>query len=434
MASPTWPDLPTVDWQPTLATLHRWTQVIGKIRLVQSPWLNHSWNVALYVTPVGLTTGTVPHGDEAFELTMDLRNKRMVAIRSHGEPAWFDLKDGMSVAEFYERTLKLMDKIEMPVSIYTTPSEIADAVPFPDDHENATFDHDHARALHRVLLSTNGVFERFRSGYLGKASRVHFFWGSFDLAVTRFSGRTAPPHPGGLPNFPVDVAAEAYSHEVTSVGFWPGDAETEPIFYAYAYPSPDGFADATVGPEGAFWLDALGEFVLPYSAVAAADDPADALLTFCESTHAAAADLAEWDREALECDHPHGPDWWVNRPHAPAEATGPAEQPEQAGAPVVETHHDEAGSRFVVTVDGVERGFTVYRHRGGRWIFVHTEIDDSVGGLGLGSAVVRFALDHIRTTGEPVVPLCPFVAGWIERHPEYADLVDQERLAMLSER
>lgn len=427
MTSPAWPSLPTADWQPTLATLHRWTQVIGKIRLVQSPWLNHSWNVALYVTPVGLTTGTVPHGDDAFELTIDLRNKRMVAIRSQGEPAWFDLKDGMSVAEFYSRTMALMEKVGMPVSIYTTPSEIADAIPFPDDHENATFDHDHALALHRVLLSSSAVFERFRAGFRGKASRVHFFWGSFDLAVTRFSGETAPPHPGGLPNFPVDVAAEAYSHEVTSVGFWPGDADTDPIFYAYAYPSPDGYADAPVGPEGAFWLDALGEFVLPYAAVAGAEDPVEALLTFCESTHAAAADLAGWDREALECDHPHGPDWWANRPHEP-------EAPTDAPGPVVAAHHDPDGSRFVVTVDGGEKGFTVYRHRGGRWIFVHTEIDDSVGGLGLGSTVVRTALDHIRTTGESVVPLCPFVAGWIERHPEYEDLVDRERLEMLTRR
>ncbi len=431
MTSPTsteaaWPALPTDSWHPTLATLHRWSQVIGKIRLTHSPWLNHSWNVALYVTPVGLTTGTVPYDNDAFELNLDLQNGRLVVIRNDREPAWFELRDGMSVADFYERTMGLMAKVGMPVSIYTTPSEIADAVPFPDDHANATFDADHARALHRVLLSSTQVFERFRSDFRGKASRVHFFWGSFDLAVTRFSGRTAPEHPGGLPNFPQDVAAEAYSHEVTSVGFWPGDADTDPIFYSYAYPTPDGFATAEVGPDAAFWLDELGEFVLPYAAVAAAADPGAALLEFCETTHAAAADLGDWDRDALECEHPHGPDWWVNRPHdhtAPTAATA---------TDAVAVHHDEDGSRFVVTVGGVEAGFTVYRHRGGRWIFVHTETADRFAGQGLAGVVVQAALDHVRTTGESVVPLCPFVAGFIERNPDYADLVDTERLALLS--
>ena len=231
--------------------------------------------------------------------------------------------------------------------------------------------------------------------------------------------------PGRAAELPQDVAAEAYSHEVTSVGFWPGDADTEPIFYAYAYPSPEGYADAEVGPEGAFWLDALGEFVLPYAAVAGADDPAAALLEFCETTHAAAADLAGWDRDALECEHPHGPDWWHDRPH---DRTTPASASEE----VVVVHHDEDGSRFVVTVDGDEAGFTVYRHRGGRWIFVHTETADRFAGRGLAGTVVQAALDHVRTTGESIVPLCPFVAGFIERNPAYADLVDTERLALLS--
>ena len=308
------------------------------------------------------------------------------------------------------------------------PSDIADAVPFPDDHEHASFVGEHARALHRVLLSSTAVFERFRAGFRGKASRVHFFWGSFDLAVTRFSGREAPPHPGGLPNFPLDVAQEAYSHEVTSVGLWPGDAENDPIFYAYAYPSPEGYAEAAVEPAGAQWLDALGEFVLPYAAVAAADDPAATLLAFCESTHAAAADLAGWDRSALECANPAGPDWWATRPHAPVTALAPSSDV----APTV--RHDPDRNSFVIDVDGSERGRTVYRHRNGAWIFVHTETDDAFAGRGLGSQLVRAALDHVRSVGESVVPLCPFVAGWIGRHAEYDELVDRARLAALTGR
>ena len=431
MPTDAWPALPTADWRPTLDTLHRWTQVIGKIRMTYSPWLNHSWSVALYVTPVGLTTGTVPHGDEAFELMIDLRNERVVVARSTGEPAWFDLRDGMSVADFYERVMNLMRKVGMEVEISTMPSVIADAVPFPDDHEHASFVAEHARALHRVLLSSTAVFERFRSGFRGKASRVHFFWGSFDLAVTRFSGREAPPHPGGLPNFPLDVAQEAYSHEVTSVGLWPGDAETEPIYYAYAYPSPEGYADARVEPADAQWLDALGEFVLPYAAVAAADDPAAALLAFCETTHAAAADLAGWDRSALECADPAGPDWWARRPHA---AATPPDAPDDGGEAGSTVRHDPDRSSFVIEIDGIERGRTVYRHRNGGWIFVHTETDDAFAGRGVGSQLVRAALDHVRSVGESVVPLCPFVAGWIERHPEYDDLVDHARLAALTGR
>lgn len=426
MSPHAWAELPTADWRPTIDTLHRWTQVLGKIRMTNSPWRNHSWSVALYVSPVGLTTSTIPYGDEAFELVLDLRNGRVVVARSDGEPAWFTLRDGLSVAEFHDKVHALMSKVGMPVEFSPMPSEIADAVPFTEDHAHARFVADHAHAFHRVLLSTSAVFERFRSGFRGKASPVHFFWGSFDLAVTRFSGREAPPHPGGLPNFPLDVAQEAYSHEVTSVGFWPGDADTEPLYYAYAYPSPEGLANVPVSPPAAGWHDGLGEFVLPYAAVAASADPAGDLLAFCESTHAAAADLAEWDREALECTAPHGPDWWANRPHEP-ELIDLA--PAEAAAPVVRDDADRG--RFVIEVDGVEAGFAQYRRRAGRWIFVHTEVDAAFGGQGLGSSLVRGALDQVRSAGEVAVPLCPFVAAWIDRHPGYADLVDRERLEML---
>ncbi|MDY7102308.1 MAG: DUF5996 family protein [Actinomycetota bacterium] len=312
-AARAWPELPSSEWFDTLETVHLWTQIIGKTRMVSSPWLNHSWSVTLYPSARGLTTSLVPYGAEGFEWELDLCGHRAGLTTTTGEHRQIELRP-MSVAEFHGAVLDAMADVGMPVSIRPMPNEIADAIPFPDDHVHNTYVPEHIHALWRALLQVNRVFTRFRAGYWGKASPVHFFWGSFDLAVTRFSGRTAPPHGGGMPNFPDDVAREAYSHEVTSAGFWPGnrDAPT-PIFYAYAYPTPDGFADATVAPAEAFWLDALGEFALPYDAVANAEDPDRVLTEFLETTHAAAADLLDWDRDALECDDPHGPDWWHQR-------------------------------------------------------------------------------------------------------------------------
>jgi len=309
-----WPSLPT-DWFDTLETLHLWTQIIGKIRLNRAPWLNHSWSVTLYPSPTGLRTSLVPYGTEAFEWSFDFIEHRLDLTTSTGEQRTIGLEP-VSVATMYGAVMDAMDDVGMPVTIHTTPNEIADAIPFPDDEVHASYDPAHAEAWWRVILQAERVFERFRAGYQGKASPVHLFWGALDLAVTRFSGRTAPQHPGGMPNFPDDVAREAYSHEVTSVGFWPGSrVAPTPIFYAYAYPTPDGFSESTVAPAGAFWLAELGEFALPYEAIATSDHPDSDLLAFFESTHAAAADLAGWDRDELECDTPHGPDWWRNRPH-----------------------------------------------------------------------------------------------------------------------
>lgn len=309
-----WPTLPWQDWADTLATFHLWTQVVGKIRLVRSPWLNHSWSVPLYVSPRGLRTSLVPYDDEGFELSFDLIDHRLDLATTTGQQRSLALEP-MTVAEFHRRTLDMLDDVGMPVSIHPVPCELPDAIPFPDDQEHRTYDRDHVHALWRALVQANRVMTRFRAGFIGKASPVHLFWGSFDLATTRFSGRTAPLHAGGLPNFPDDVAQEAYSHEVTSVGLWFGNRESPaPVFYAYAYPTPDGFADARVRPADASWLAELGEFVLPYDSVAAAEDPDGDLMSFFESTHAAAAELAQWDRSALECVHPMGPDWWVTRP------------------------------------------------------------------------------------------------------------------------
>ncbi len=309
-ASHSWPALPFDDWTDTLETLHLRTQIVGKIRMVQSPWLNHSWSVPLYVSSCGLTTSLVPYGAEGFELEFDFLADELVLTTTTGQRRAIALSP-RSVARFYTEVMEAMAAVQMPVEIHPAPNEIANATPFPEDTEHDSYDGEQVRALWRALLQANRVFHRFRCAYLAKASPVHFFWGSLDLAVTRFSGRPAPAHPGGIPNFPDVVAREAYSHEVTSCGFWPGNRESKtPIFYAYAYPAPDGFAEAEVEPAAAYWLAKLGEFVLPYDAVRNAADPDAELLSFLESTHAAAAKLAGWDRTALECTAPRGPDWW----------------------------------------------------------------------------------------------------------------------------
>lgn len=308
-----WPDLPVVAWTDTLETLHMWTQVVGKIRLVESPWINHSWSVPLYVTSTGLTTSLVPYGTKGFELAFDFLADELRLSTTTGERRQIALEP-RTVASFHAAVMQAMLEVGMPVSIHPVPSEVAEAIPFPKDTTHRSYERDHVRALWRALVQANRVFTHFRAGFLGKASPVHFFWGSFDLAVTRFSGRSAPAHPGGVPNFPDDVAREAYSHEVTSCGFWPGNRESPtPIFYAYAYPSPDGFAKAKVEPAEAFWLEQLGEFALPYDEVRKAADPDAYLASFLESTHAAAAELAGWDRAALECESPRGPNWWRQR-------------------------------------------------------------------------------------------------------------------------
>jgi Family of unknown function (DUF5996) len=311
-ASP-WPALPFDRWTDTLETLHLWTQIVGKIRMVRSPWINHSWSVPLYVSASGLTTSLVPHGSEGFQLELDFLADELHLTTTTGERRDLAL-ERRTVADFHASVLEAMASVGMPVSIHPVPNELPDPIPFPEDTTHRSYDGDEARALWRALVQASRVLTRFRAGFLGKASPVHFFWGSFDLAVTRFSGATAPPHPGGIPYLPDDVTREAYSHEVTSCGFWPGNREAPtPIFYAYAYPTPEGFAEARVEPDEAFWHSDLGEFALPYDAVRGADDPDRHLLSFLESTHAAGADLAGWDRAALECRAPRGPDWWRRR-------------------------------------------------------------------------------------------------------------------------
>jgi hypothetical protein len=296
-----WPELPTAAWRDTYATLHLWTQIVGKIRLTRSPWLNHSWHIALYVTPRGLTTSPIPDGPRTFQIDFDLIDHTLRISTSDGAQLQFALA-GHSVASFYVAVLAALAELGIHVAIDETPNELPEPVKFPQDTAHASYDPDAVRSLLQILVNSDRVFKQFRTGFLGKASPVHFFWGSFDLAVTRFSGRRAPRHPGGVPHLPDAVASEAYSHEVSSAGFWPGGGAIDyPAFYSYAYPEPAGFRAANVKPEAAFFSEAMGEFVLPYDAVRTAANPDLALLDFLQSTYEAAAVSAKWDREALEC-------------------------------------------------------------------------------------------------------------------------------------
>jgi hypothetical protein len=296
-----WPELPYEGWRDTYETLHLWTQIVGKVRLACSPWLNHSWHTALYVTARGLTTGFVPHGAHVLDLEFDFVD-HLLHVRSDRAAAAWPLAP-MSVAEFYRGVTESLVAVGTPVTISPCPNEVPEATPFTADHWPRTYDAAAANRFFRALVQANRLLSVFRTGFLGKASPVHFFWGGFDLAVTRFSGRRAPLHPGGIPNLPDAVTQEAYSHEVSSAGFWPGGPGCErAAFYSYAYPEPAGFRDTPVLPAAACYDASLGEFVLPYDAVRAAADPDGELLAFLDSTYAAAATAAGWRRAELECD------------------------------------------------------------------------------------------------------------------------------------
>jgi hypothetical protein len=299
--NPPWPELEYKAWQDTHATLQLWTQIVGKIRLVQTPWLNHSWHVPLYVNSKGLTTSPISHGWRSFEIQFDFTLHVLDITVSDGSARRLALRP-QSVAEFYGAVMAALKDLGIVVAINENPCEIAAATPFSQDRIHAAYDPDYARRFWQVLLSTDRVLKKFRTGFLGKCSPVHFFWGSFDLAVTRFSGRRAPPFAGKTPGVASEVMREAYSHEVSSAGFWPGGNGIDfPAFYSYTYPAPAGFREFAVQPEAAYFSEALGEFLLPYDAVRTAADPEATLLAFLQSTYEAAAHTAGWDRAALEC-------------------------------------------------------------------------------------------------------------------------------------
>ena len=303
MTDTRWPDITHANWAQTTSALHLFTQVLGKIRLTTTPWINHAWHVPLYINARGLTTSLMSHKGIDFEMRLDFITHDVMIETTTGQTRRVDLGPG-TMSNFYGSVMAQLRAIDVDLVIHTTPSEIKDAVPFERDGEHRPFDREAVTRFWHALVSMHRVFTEFRAGFRGKCSPVHFFWGSFDLAVTRFSGRNAPPHPGGVPNFPDWAAREAYSHEVSSAGFWPGGDGSDAIFYSYAYPKPEGFENASVMPEAATWSHELGEFVLPYAAVRDASDPDAALMAFLQSTYEAAANAANWDRSALECNLP----------------------------------------------------------------------------------------------------------------------------------
>ena len=295
-----WPELPLDAWKDTCETLHLWTQIVGKVRLTQMPWLNHSWHVTLYVSARGLTTGAMPHGTRNFQIDFDFVRHRLLVTCADGGGGEFALEP-IPVAEFYARLMRELDRLGVPVTIHAVPNEVQKPIPFAEDRVHRAYDAEYANRYWRALAQSERVFTDFRARFIGKSSPVHYFWGAPDLAVTRFSGRRAPEHPGGIPNLPDRVTREAYSHEVSSAGFWPGGGPIPyAAFYSYAYPEPEGFASEKVRPEGAFWSADLREFILPYDRVRESPSPDATLMEFLQSTYEAAARLARWDRQSLE--------------------------------------------------------------------------------------------------------------------------------------
>lgn len=295
-----WPALKVADWAPTRDTLHMWTQIVGKIRMAHQPFINHWWHVPLYVSARGLTTSAIPYGTGVFDIEFDLHDHQLV-IRTSGGTTGKVALEPKTVAAFYAETMDALAGLGLETRIRARPNEVEPAIPFAQDTEHASYDAESAHLFWGQLVQADRVLNQFRSNFMGKVSPVHFFWGSFDLACTRFSGRTAPTHPGGAPNCADWVMVEGYSHELSSCGFWPGGG-IEGAFYAYAYPEPEGFADSPVGPDGAYYSDQYRQFLLPYENIRTAEDPDAALLTFLGSTYEAAAERGGWDRAALEGD------------------------------------------------------------------------------------------------------------------------------------
>lgn len=312
-----WPELPLEAWSDTYATLQRWLQIVGKIRLSQTPWMNHGWHVTLYVTGRGLTTSPIPYENGEFQIDFDFCAHRLIIRTSDAREGEVPLRP-QSVAAFYRRLWDEFERLGLRIRINRKPNEVDDPIPFDQDEVHASYDPQYAHRFWRVLVQVDRVFQVFRARFIGKCSPIHLFWGAVDLATTRFSGRPAPEHPGGIPNLPDAVTKEAYSHEVSSAGFWPGGgAVPYAAFYSYAYPEPAGFAEAPVRPAEAFYHPELREFLLPYDAVRQSASPDDTLLEFLQTTYEASANLAGWDRAALE----RSPDW-----------QSPAGRPLDAGA------------------------------------------------------------------------------------------------------
>ncbi|MFB3903800.1 MAG: DUF5996 family protein [Acidobacteriota bacterium] len=303
-----WPSLPLEEWIGTCVTLHLWTQIVGKIRLAQSPWINHCWHVTLYVTARGLTTSPIPYDNRVFQIDFDFVDHALLIQSSDGRNRKLPLQP-QSVAEFYRRLKEELGKLDLHLHIHPKPNEVPDPIRFDHDETHDAYDPEYANRFWRILVQADRVFKQFRGRFVGKCSPVHYFWGAPDLAVTRFSGRRAPEHPGGIPNLPDRITRDAYSHEVSSCGFWPGGGSIAyPAFYSYAYPEPAGFARADIKPEAAFYSEEFREYILPYDYVRQSDSPDDALLGFLQVAYENAANLGNWDRDSLEIRVPTSPE------------------------------------------------------------------------------------------------------------------------------
>lgn len=411
----TWPQLDYLSWRETCSALHLYLQVAGKYRLAHTPWINHSWHATFYVTPTGLASSPIPDGP-GIEIVFDFKNHMVVGTCGHGHRASFPL-EAMTVAKFHENFVRLISELGGTPTFNGEPNEVPYPVPFIEDHRERPYDREAVQRFHQALLAVDKVFNRFRTSFLGKSSPVHLFWGSFDLAVTRFSGRRAPLHPGGVPALPNAVAQEAYDREVSSAGFWPGGGGVDyPAFYAYAYPAPNGYRAAAVQPDSAFWHDTLSEFILPYEAVQSAADPDEALMAFLTSTYDAAADLGGWDRDLLECG-----------PGQPRQVRSHDAEQVVAAPPTteetVEREDGETKGRYRLVVDGVEAEMT-YSRVGQRQVIIdHTHVPDALRGRKIGEKLVRQAVEDARRDGVTIIPLCPFAKAQIDRHPEWQDVL-----------
>ena len=414
-----WPTLDYLGWRETCSALHLYLQIVGKYRLAHSPWLNHSWNATFYVTPRGLTSSPIPDGP-GIEIVFDLHEHKVVGASGNGRHASFPLAP-TTVADFRALFMQMIADLGGTPTFSDNPNEVPNPVPFSEDHRDRPYDREAVQRYHQALVAVDRVFNRFRTSFVGKSSPVHLFWGALDLAVTRFSGRRAPLHPAGIPALPDDVAQEAYDREVSSAGFWPGGNGIDyPAFYAYAYPAPNGYRDAPVRPDTAFWSDSLSEFMLPYDAVQSAADPDSALMAFLVSTYEAAADFGKWDRDLLEC-----------APGQPRKVRSPdAERPNNPPAPVdgtVERDDGASKGRYRLVVDGAEAEMT-YSRAGDKLIIIdHTEVPAALRGRKVGERLVQQAIEDARRDGVAIIPLCPFAKAQIDRRPEWQDVLRQSQ-------
>ncbi|MCW5964392.1 MAG: N-acetyltransferase [Bryobacterales bacterium] len=410
-----WPQLDYLSWRETCSALHLYLQIAGKYRLAHTPWLNHSWNATFYVTPNGLASSPIPDGP-GIEILFHLRDHMVVGASGNGSKVSFALEP-MTVAAFHASFVKMVSDLGGTPTFNGTPNEVPNPLPFAEDHRHRPYDRDAVQRFHQASMAVDRVFNRFRTSFLGKSSPVHLFWGSFDLAVTRFSGRRAPIHPGGIPALPDDVAQEAYDREVSSAGFWPGGGGIDyPAFYAYAYPSPNGYRAAEVLPDAAFWHEGMSEFILPYDAVQSAADPGEDLMAFLTSTYQAAANLGEWDRDLLEC--APGRPRQVRAPDAAATKRIPSAASEE-----VEREDGASKGRYRLVVDGAEAAMTYSRAGKGLIIIDHTEVPAALRGRNIGERLVRQAIEDARREGFSIIPLCPFAKALIDRHPEWQDVI-----------